>query len=243
MKRSIRLLGLCAVSLLCAAPLRAQGTGTTYEARAFTTGLWRLVPVGGPTLCIRFEPVGQSYSNEQVDLTSLTLTSLGTGSVTTIPCVPPKMAIEGDQDANGIAELPAWFSRTDLELLFDRIKGRVMVTALLGGRLTDGSTIQANVTLTLIMTKRIRGIVTPNPLHSRGVLRVTTSRTGPIRMRMYDVQGRLVRTLADRSVAAGSHDLPVDGVDRAGRPLGSGIYYVIAETGDGVFEGRFAVLK
>lgn len=222
-------------------------SGPSLQARAFATGTWHVVPVGvgGPNLCVRFEPVGGSYVNTEVDLTSLTLTSPETGSVTTIRCIPPKSAVEGDQDRDGIAELPACFAQSDLALLFDKIKGRVEVTASLAGSLADGSGFCAPVALTVIGTKHRPGtaVVSPNPLNPRGVLSVTTSRAGRLRVRVFDVQGRLVRTLADGRAEAGSHDLEVDGMDEAGRPLGSGIYFYVAETSDGTVRGRFAILK
>jgi hypothetical protein len=251
MNPSIRILGFCIACLLCGAPAGAQDTCTTgseptLQARAFATGAWRIIPigVGGPNLCLRFEPVGDSYVNEQVDLTSLTLTSLETGSVTSIRCTPAKTVVEGDQDGNGVAELPAWFSQPDLALLFDRIKGRIQVTATLRGRLVDGTEFCGPAPLTLIHPKHHpRSLVTPNPLNPRGVLRVATSRTGTLRVRVFDLQGRYVRTLADRTAEPGAHEIEVDGMDQAGHALGSGVYFYVAETSDGTLRGRFAILK
>ncbi len=39
--------------------------------------------------------------------------------------------------------------------------------------------------------------IAPNPLNTSGVLRFKTTRLGPARMRVFDVRGRLVRTLLD----------------------------------------------
>ena len=43
--------------------------------------------------------------------------------------------------------------------------------------------------------------------------------------RVYDVSGRLIRTLADRRFAAGTHELVWDGADDAGRRVARGLYF------------------
>ena len=231
--------------LACASPAGAQDT---LPARGFASGSGRIVPVAkvSPNLCVRFEPVEGSYLNEQVDLTSLTLSSPGTGSVTSIRCIPPKSALEADQDRNGVAELPAWFAGSDVALLFDHINRPTVVSTTLSGSLVDGTVFRAVIPLTVIRAGRPihTALVTPNPLNPRGILRVTTSRAGSLRVRVFDVQGRLVRTLEDRAgVEAGTHDVEVDGKDQAGRALGSGVFFYVAETADGTIRGRFAILK
>jgi hypothetical protein len=49
---------------------------------------------------------------------------------------------------------------------------------------------------------------------------------GRAQVRVYDVAGRLVRTLADRTFGAGEHSLVWDGADDQGRLSGRGVYFV-----------------
>jgi hypothetical protein len=46
-----------------------------------------------------------------------------------------------------------------------------------------------------------------------------------VEVKVFDVSGRLVRTLADRSFAAGRHTLTWDGVDNDGRMVARGVYF------------------
>jgi hypothetical protein len=46
-----------------------------------------------------------------------------------------------------------------------------------------------------------------------------------VQVKVFDVSGRLVRTLADRKFPAGEHILQWDGVDNAGRQLPRGVYF------------------
>ncbi|HEY6867821.1 MAG TPA: FlgD immunoglobulin-like domain containing protein, partial [Candidatus Eisenbacteria bacterium] len=51
------------------------------------------------------------------------------------------------------------------------------------------------------------------------------ARAGRVEARVYDVTGRLVRTLADRVFPAGEHDLVWDGSDDQGRSMSRGVYF------------------
>jgi flagellar hook assembly protein FlgD len=50
-------------------------------------------------------------------------------------------------------------------------------------------------------------------------------RTTRVSLRVYDVDGRLVRKLTDRVAVAGEHTARWDGRDETGVPVASGIYY------------------
>lgn len=86
--------------------------------------------------------------------------------------------------------------------------------------------------------------VEPNPLNPSGVLRFTADRRGPVTIRLYDLRGRLVRSIwSARVVDAGEHRIRLDATDGAGRPFASGIYFSRIEAGTSELRGRFTVLK
>ena len=66
----------------------------------------------------------------------------------------------------------------------------------------------------------------PNPFAPRTVLRYVLSTTGPVRLTVYDLAGRVVARLVDGVQAAGAHEAPFEG---AGLP--SGVYRCRLETG------------
>ncbi|MDM7916957.1 MAG: FlgD immunoglobulin-like domain containing protein [Candidatus Eisenbacteria bacterium] len=57
-------------------------------------------------------------------------------------------------------------------------------------------------------------------------------------LRIYDVQGRLVKTLVDGTLDAGSHEALWNGRNDAGADAGSGVYFCRLQSG-----GRTAVRK
>jgi len=65
-----------------------------------------------------------------------------------------------------------------------------------------------------------------NPLKA-GVAKVNfaLSRPDRVTVRVYDVSGRLVRTLADRNFDAGPQSLTWDGSDDGGRQVQRGVYF------------------
>jgi flagellar hook assembly protein FlgD len=51
-----------------------------------------------------------------------------------------------------------------------------------------------------------------------------------VSLTVYDVKGRAVRILADRTLAPGLHTMPWDGNDESGRRLEAGIYFYSLQT-------------
>ena len=64
----------------------------------------------------------------------------------------------------------------------------------------------------------------PNPFNPGTNIVFDLARPGRATVRLYDVAGRLVHTLADGDFPAGRHPLRWDGVDRAGRSVAAGVY-------------------
>lgn len=65
----------------------------------------------------------------------------------------------------------------------------------------------------------------PNPFGAVTSIDFTVPRDGTVTLKVYSVNGRLVRTLLDGAVTAGLHQLQWDGRDGRGRRQASGIYF------------------
>ncbi|MFH1313895.1 MAG: FlgD immunoglobulin-like domain containing protein [Candidatus Eisenbacteria bacterium] len=68
--------------------------------------------------------------------------------------------------------------------------------------------------------------VAPNPGKASTEVRFASRMSGPIRLEVYDVSGKPVRTLYLGSLGPGSHSTHWDGRDESGTPVGSGCYYM-----------------
>jgi hypothetical protein len=65
----------------------------------------------------------------------------------------------------------------------------------------------------------------PNPFSSETVISFSLPSAGRATLRVFDMAGRVVRTLADGDMPAASHSLVWDGRDDSGNTVGAGIYF------------------
>ena len=85
--------------------------------------------------------------------------------------------------------------------------------------------------------------VYPNPFNPQTTVRLALRQAGHAAVKVYNVQGRLVRTLVDAELPAGRHELRWNGVDDSGRQVPSGVYLVRAVHADGVDRQRMSLIK
>lgn len=73
--------------------------------------------------------------------------------------------------------------------------------------------------------------VSPNPFNPSTRIDYTVNAPAAVRVGVYDVAGRLVRSLVDEDLPAGVHAATWDGRDVHGAPVASGIYFIRLDTG------------
>ena len=154
-----------------------------------------------------------------------------------------KRAVIGDHDNDGQLDLMLKFSRTALRPhLFPGVNELRAHGLLVNGQEFSGAD-QVRVTLPAPPPPD-SARVSPNPINPSGILTFTTSAPGHVTVRLFDIQGHLVRTLAEAlRVSAGSHELRIDGRADDGSELASGVYFYRIETAAGALGGRVAILK
>ena len=82
----------------------------------------------------------------------------------------------------------------------------------------------------------------PNPASDRTMLSFALPAAGPVRLAVYDMEGRRVRTVSAGVMDAGEHELRFDLRDDAGRAITSGIYFVRLEMLGRTLTRRLAIL-
>jgi PKD repeat protein len=220
---------------------------SVFAANAFTLGgnkTTRLA-AGKPTTCVNIEAVNGSFQNSDVDLATIRMISTGTGSVSEIFALAGKTAVDGDRNSNGVAEITACFGKEDLRLLFDALPaGNNTVTVEIRGDLITGGSFSAMLEHNVISKGGVLAAsVSPNPLNPEGTLSLVTTRPGRVSVRVYDLNGRLVKTLLDESRAAGVQDVTWNGTNANGRKVASGVYFFRIDTAEGRVVKSVTVLK
>ncbi|RKZ06028.1 hypothetical protein DRQ32_11680 [bacterium] len=88
---------------------------------------------------------------------------------------------------------------------------------------------------------RLKSLSLPNPFNPRVTLSYSLSTASTVELRVYDVRGRVVKTLISGRQTAGDHSTTWSGKDDAGRAVASGVYFARFE-GDGVIQSQRMVL-
>lgn len=70
----------------------------------------------------------------------------------------------------------------------------------------------------------------PNPFNAVVTIPLDVPKESSVRLLIYDVRGRLVRTLADRTFKPGTYFIRWNGTDDLGRNAATGIYIYRLET-------------
>jgi len=84
----------------------------------------------------------------------------------------------------------------------------------------------------------------PNPFNTTTTIKFSLPETSPVNLIIYDVSGRLVRTLIDGQVVeAGRKEMRWDGIDDSGRQVSAGVYFAKMSAGEFVDVRRMALLK
>ena len=78
----------------------------------------------------------------------------------------------------------------------------------------------------------------PNPMNSETVVNFGLADKSDVKLTVYDISGRVVRTLYQGQLGAGEHEFPWNGRDVSGRSVAVGIYFVKLNIGGTVLSSK-----
>ena len=87
------------------------------------------------------------------------------------------------------------------------------------------------------------GRMAPNPFQGRTAFHFSLAKPGWVRLAVYDVRGRKVKTLENEIRPAGSYTMHWDGRDENGASLASGVYFLRLQSGDFVASQRVTLVR
>jgi hypothetical protein len=192
--------------------------------------------------CVQVEPIGGNFHASDVVASTVVL-QYGGQEIHAIVGKPVPVL---DWNRNGVAEFRACFKTSDLKTLFAGLpSGLHTVTVTIEGSLTGGGQVRGSLQVQVFKGFwNLAASVTPNPFNPEAKLSFETGKAGALRVRLYDLHGRLVRTLVNEAnAAAGSHEYRIDGRADDGTRLPSGTYFFRIEAAEGQSTGRVSILK
>lgn len=83
----------------------------------------------------------------------------------------------------------------------------------------------------------------PNPFNPATNIKFDLPARGHVTLQIFDVAGRLVRTLLDETLAASTHTVVWNGTDDTGRQVSSGAYYTRLTSSGGTSTAKMLLLK
>ena len=128
-----------------------------------------------------------------------------------------------------------------------RIRFRLLTdpSVTFDGWTIDNVSIQSNTTDVLQLPAFTNALQAnhPNPFNPRTTIRYSLAAAGKVDLRVYDLRGRLVRTLVAAERPAGWNAAEWDGQDDRGNAVSSGVYFYRLESGTFLSSRKMLLLK
>lgn len=202
---------------------------------------------GGGKEKVGIEENVQSLTTILVSSIRMTTDYPGAGTVSSI-AAQPKGAVIGDMDLDGVADLDVYFSRSDINLLFSNVPNNTVVNMIITGSMqtpTGSIPFQGTKSVTIKSSgNAVDASAYPNPFNPVTSVAYTLKNSGPVTVRIYSLDGRLVKTLVDGEyAAAGTHEVRWNGTDNQGNHVPSAVYFVKANQGADISVFKLIVAK
>jgi len=104
------------------------------------------------------------------------------------------------------------------------------------------SPVQGDVPVTALPAVDILGVF-PNPFNPATNIDLALGQDGPVRVDIYSLEGRLVRTLLNENRSAGTFEVMWNGMDENGLRVSSGSYFCRVLSGDSADTRKLLLLK
>lgn len=93
------------------------------------------------------------------------------------------------------------------------------------------------------LPRAFAAVAFPNPFNPKATIRLSLPQGADSEVKVYDIRGRVVTTLHDGYLEAGTQDLNWWGRDDRGQGMASGVYLVKSRLGEKTFINRLVLLK
>jgi len=85
--------------------------------------------------------------------------------------------------------------------------------------------------------------ISPNPVRGSCVIRYGSGKEGKVRLTLYDLTGRVVRSFTSHVSRLTSHEFFWDGRDDRGKEVRSGVYFLRVEEGERTITKKVVVVR
>jgi hypothetical protein len=125
----------------------------------------------------------------------------------------------------------------------DRYETATIIEISSGGEVTDIDFLCGGIDRVVRPRQTHDLSASPNPFNPMTQIAFNLDASGPVRVTLHDVRGRILATLVDGALPAGRHELLWDGRGVLGVGSSSGVHFVRLETARGVEKHKLILLK
>jgi len=169
----------------------------------------------------------------------------GAGTVSEISADANKGSSLGDIDGDNFPDLVVSFTRSSINQLLGLVPNNTVITIVITATSTSGVPIRgtAQVKAKGGSGAAVSANAAPNPFNPLTKVSWTLKNAGTTTVKIYSLEGRLVKTLHEGFAPAGTSEMAWNGLDNAGRTVRSGVYFLSVKSTDGNAVQKLYLLK
>lgn len=183
---------------------------------------------GGGNQLVGIEITSQPVSNLNPASVKMSTTYPGAGSVSEISADANKGSSIGDIDGDNVPELVVSFSRASITQLLGNVPNNTVITLVVTATTNAGVPVRGTATVKAKGggAAAVSASAAPNPFNPQTKVNFTLKNAGSATVKIYSLEGRLVKTLHDGFAPAGTTEIHWNGLDNARRAVPSGVYFL-----------------
>jgi PKD repeat protein len=183
---------------------------------------------GGGNQLVGIELASQAPTNINPASVKMSTTYPGAGTVSEISANANKGSSIGDIDQDNVPELVVTFSRSSINQLLGNVPNNTTITVVVTATTNAGIPVRGTIQ---VKAKggggaAVSASAAPNPFNPQTKVNYTLKSAGQTTVKIFSLEGRLVKTLHDGFSPAGTSELHWNGLDNTGRAVPSGVYFL-----------------
>ncbi len=186
---------------------------------------------GNGTQRLGIESLTRAITDIDRSTIKMSTTYPNAGTVSEVSIAPKGVRV-GDINFNLFGDLDFQFRASEVKPLLIHVPNGTVVTIVVTC-LTAGDHVLMRGTIDLQKqgSSGITSAAAPNPFKPETNIKYTLRDSGPVSIRIYSVNGQLVRSLREDNATPGAYEVRWNGKDNGGRVAPSGIYFVSIKQG------------
>ena len=182
-----------------------------------------------------------------IDPTSVKMSTTfpGAGTVSEISADANKGSSIGDIDGDNVPDLVVSFTRTSINQLLGLVPNNTVITIVVTAKTTSGIPIRGTATVKAKggSGAAVSANAAPNPFNPMTKVSWTLKSAGTTSVKIYSLEGRLIKTLHEGFAPTGTSEMYWNGLDNSGRTVPTGVYFLSVKSVGGDAVQKLYLLK